>query len=256
MSVNIGENLKKLRLRKGLTQEQVAEAFGVSAQAVSRWENNIAYPDITLLPGIAIFYDTTIDAFVGMDEIRAEEALRRIHRRVHALVAHGEADAAVALIKESLKTYPNNSGLLGALGETLARRENDPAATQEAIGVAERLLQNVDISMKARCTATANLLFLYLKAGARDKACTLVRSLPHIWESREILLAETAEDGAYAQALRESIIKALVFLCQKIDGVSAHISGATPDYIQLGVDFTPQKSVADMLEQLRSFLSA
>ena len=191
-----------------------------------------------------------------MDEIRAEETLCRIHSRVHALVAHGEADAAAALIKESLKTYPNNSSLLGALGETLARREDAPAATQEAIDVTERLLQNTDISMKARCTATANLLFLYLKAGSRDKACTLVRSLPHIWESREILLAETAEDGAYAQALRESIIKALVFLCQKIDGASAHISGATPDYIQLGVDFTPQKRVPEMLEQLRSFLGA
>jgi transcriptional regulator with XRE-family HTH domain len=55
MKINIGENLKRLRLQKEFTQEQLAEVFGVSPQAVSRWENNTAYPDITMLPGIAIY---------------------------------------------------------------------------------------------------------------------------------------------------------------------------------------------------------
>ena len=72
MKINIGNNLKQLRLQKGLTQEQLADVFGVSAQAVSRWENNTSYPDITLLPGLAIFFNTSVDAIVGMDEIRKE----------------------------------------------------------------------------------------------------------------------------------------------------------------------------------------
>ena len=76
MEFSIGENLRRLRQQKGITQEQAAAVFGVSAQAVSRWENSSAYPDITLLPGLAIFYDTTVDAIVGMDEIRKEENLR------------------------------------------------------------------------------------------------------------------------------------------------------------------------------------
>ena len=74
MKINIGERLKQLRLQKGLTQEQLAEVFGVSAQAVSRWENNTSYPDITLLPGLAIYFNTSVDAIVGMDEIRTEKS--------------------------------------------------------------------------------------------------------------------------------------------------------------------------------------
>lgn len=254
MPIRIGENLRKLRQQKGLTHEQAAEAFGVSAQAVSRWENDAAYPDISLLPGIAIFYDTTIDAFVGMDEIRAEETLRRIHSHIHALVARGEVAQAVALIQESLKTYPNNSGLLGALGETLAHQPDDPAATAEAICITERLLQNTDVSMKARCTASANLLFLYLKAGEQAKARALVKSLPHIWESREILMTELESGEAYTQALREAIVKALVFFCQKIDQSASRACGEAPDYIQLGVDFTSTRRITDLLAQLAAFL--
>ena len=86
MKINIGERLKQLRLQKGLTQEQLAEVFGVSAQAVSRWENNTSYPDITLLPGLAIYFNTSVDAIVGMDEIRKEEALRKIHGEINDLV--------------------------------------------------------------------------------------------------------------------------------------------------------------------------
>lgn len=77
----------QLRLQKGLTQEQLADVFGVSPQAVSRWENNTAYPDITLLPGLAIFFNTSVDAIVGMDEIRKEETLRNIHGQINDFVS-------------------------------------------------------------------------------------------------------------------------------------------------------------------------
>ncbi len=53
MDIRIGENLRKLRTKNELTQEQLAEVLGVSPQAISRWENNSTYPDITMLPSIA-----------------------------------------------------------------------------------------------------------------------------------------------------------------------------------------------------------
>ena len=60
--MNIGTNIKQLRQQKNLTQEQVAEALGVSYQAVSKWENNANTPDITLLPEIANLFGISIDA--------------------------------------------------------------------------------------------------------------------------------------------------------------------------------------------------
>lgn len=48
LGLKLGENLKKFRLQRELTQEQLADVLSVSAQAVSRWENGTTYPDITL----------------------------------------------------------------------------------------------------------------------------------------------------------------------------------------------------------------
>lgn len=255
MKINIGERLKQLRLQKGLTQEQLAEVFGVSAQAVSRWENNTSYPDITLLPGLAIYFNTSVDAIVGMDEIRKEEVLRKIHGDINDLVISGQTDMAIALIRDSLKIYPNDSGLLMSLGETLAHRKDDSAATQEAISIAERILQNDDVSIKAKGTTSANLLFLYLRGNQDEKAKALIRSLPHIWESREILLPEVYDGEAYIEELRKCIVKVCSFLCQKIDAVPNRTLGETPDYIQLGVDFTPTHSIDEMLQQIKTFLN-
>ena len=60
MSV-FSNNLKRFRVAKGMTQEQAAEALGVSAQTVSRWECNTTLPDVTILPKIAALYCVTID---------------------------------------------------------------------------------------------------------------------------------------------------------------------------------------------------
>ena len=103
----------------------LAERLGVTFQAVSRWENNSAYPDITLLPGIAMFYGKSTDEIIGMDNIRRKENLWEIHGEVNRLIRKGDVPAAVALIRDSLKLYPNDSGLLMTLGETLAHMDDD-----------------------------------------------------------------------------------------------------------------------------------
>lgn len=61
MEKTIGKQLLSLRKQAGFTQEYVAEQLGVSAQAVSKWENDIACPDIMILPEIAKLYSISID---------------------------------------------------------------------------------------------------------------------------------------------------------------------------------------------------
>ena len=256
MKINIGGNLRKLRHDKGITQEQLAEIFGVSAQAVSRWENDSAHPDIELLPGLAIFFNTTVDAIIGMEDIRKDETLCKIHTEINTLVTAGKIDEAVEYIRDSLRTYPSDSGLLMSLGETLAHKNDDPKAAEEAISIAERVLQNSDVSMNARSTTLANLLFLYIRTGKIDKAEALVRALPHIWESREVLLPELCDGDFYKDALKKSIMKVLVFFCGKIDNMSAREYGSTPSYIQLGVDFEAKKDTDEMLKELCAFLKS
>ena len=65
--MNIGNNIKQLRQKNNLTQDQVAEKIGVSYQAVSKWENNANTPDIALLPQIANLFGVSIDALFSDD---------------------------------------------------------------------------------------------------------------------------------------------------------------------------------------------
>ncbi|MBQ2827725.1 MAG: helix-turn-helix domain-containing protein [Clostridia bacterium] len=61
MNTTFGKNLKRLRISKNLTQEQVSQMLNVSAKAVSRWECGTTMPDVMLLPRIAKLYCVTVD---------------------------------------------------------------------------------------------------------------------------------------------------------------------------------------------------
>lgn len=61
----IGDRIKFHRKRLGMTQEQLAERMGVSAQAVSKWENNLSCPDISVLPELAAIFGISVDELLG-----------------------------------------------------------------------------------------------------------------------------------------------------------------------------------------------
>ena len=71
--MEIGNQIKLLRHRKGVTQEAMAEHLGLTPQAISKWERNVATPDIALLPEISAYFGVTIDElFAISDETRME----------------------------------------------------------------------------------------------------------------------------------------------------------------------------------------
>ena len=72
--MNIGNKIKELRKQRGITQEQLADSIGVSFQAVSKWENNIALPDIALAPALASYFGVSMDVLLdfNLQEIEDE----------------------------------------------------------------------------------------------------------------------------------------------------------------------------------------
>lgn len=61
-------NLKKLREARGLTQQKLAEQFSLTQQAIHKYENGLAEPDIKTMKSIAEFFHTTIDYLVGFSQ--------------------------------------------------------------------------------------------------------------------------------------------------------------------------------------------
>lgn len=64
--MNLGKTITEKRKLKGMTQEELAAKLGVSPQAVSKWENNLSCPDITLLPEIAKLFNISVDTLLGV----------------------------------------------------------------------------------------------------------------------------------------------------------------------------------------------
>jgi len=66
----LGSRIAECRKRKNITQEQLAEQMGVSTQAVSKWENDISCPDISLLPPLADYFSISIDELMRGENSR------------------------------------------------------------------------------------------------------------------------------------------------------------------------------------------
>ena len=192
-------NLKKYRIAKDLTQEEVAEFLGITAQSVSKWERGESYPDITFLPALANIFETSVDLLIGMDAIRAEETRYNIHKTAVEYQKNGEYDKAEKTYREALLIYPNMPGMILGLAATLALKGD----TAEAIELIERGLP-LSANEKQKATLRAALCFLYLKAGREDKAGRLASELPHTRESREVI-QPLVQQGLNASQIDEHI---------------------------------------------------
>ena len=81
MMNSIGTKIAFFRKAKGMTQEELAEKLGVSAQAVSKWENDIACPDIQLLTPLSKIFGTTTDELLSADSVKSVQLLPENERR-------------------------------------------------------------------------------------------------------------------------------------------------------------------------------
>lgn len=200
----LSENLKKYRILKNLTQEDVAEYLRITPQSVSKWERGESYPDITFLPALANIFETSIDMLIGMDDIRGEEAMHNIHAKASAYQRIGDYELAEKTYRDALLIYPNKPGMLLGLASTLALKGD----TEEAIELIERGLP-LSGSEKQKATMRATLCFLYLRAGREDKANQLAAELPHMRESREVI-QPLMRQGLDARQVDEEIKRILL----------------------------------------------
>lgn len=182
MLEHFADNLRKYRILKNLTQENLAEYLRITPQSVSKWERGESYPDITLLPALANVLETSIDLLIGMDMIRAKETRWRIHEKANELQRRGEYAEAEQVYRRALLIYPNKPGMMLGLAGVLALQ----GKTEESIDWMERGLP-LSQNEKQKATMRAVLCFLYLKSGQERRATALAAELPHHRESREVI---------------------------------------------------------------------
>ena len=131
--MKIGEKLRTLRKERKLTQERLAEYLNVSSQAVSKWENGLASPDIDMLPRLAVFYDITMDELLDFDRCRTDREVETLVQE--SIPLRDEPEKAEAFYRKALEQYPNNEVLLNCLLMVLPNEQ-----LQEKLKIGQQLL--------------------------------------------------------------------------------------------------------------------
>lgn len=143
--MNIGKKIKDFRLVKGITQETLAQELGVTAQAVSRWENGAAMPDIALLPGLSVYFGVRIDDFFELSDEAQQERICNM-TETEEFIPHADFDHAERYLKDRLALEPRDAESLTTLAalynhraegyhrraEALCKRALDAAPTMKS----------------------------------------------------------------------------------------------------------------------------
>ena len=128
--MELGNQIKALRQRKGVTQEALADHLGITAQAVSKWERNAASPDIELLPALSAYFGVTIDELFALSDDTRMERIQNMLWDVRFL-SPADADNARSFLLDKARREPNSGkphALLAELENHIAREHSDQAA--------------------------------------------------------------------------------------------------------------------------------
>lgn len=139
--MTFGTTIKKLRHDADITQEKLAEYLNISAQAVSRWETDLAMPDIMLLPKLANIFDVTTDFLLGVDITLKQDRINEIIALAQKPQSEGDGEKVIKIWRAALDEFPNNYFIMSQLAHVLLYNDSDnDSSKKEAIDLSEKVL--------------------------------------------------------------------------------------------------------------------
>lgn len=196
--MNIGNKIRELRKQRGITQEQLAESIGISFQAVSKWENNIALPDITLVPVLASYFGVSMDELFDFNLKKIEHAVRIITEKAYQYRESNPVESR-RILEEGLKKYPENDILLNNLLYVL----DYSVKPDETIAIASKLIEKTNQN-DVKYDALRFLAYAYKAKGDLESAEAAIEQIPEIYftkltEKAYLLLGKAKFEAAEKQ---------------------------------------------------------
>lgn len=256
MQIDLGGKIRQLRRKNGQTQEALAQALGVTAQAVSRWEAGGSYPDMNLIPSIANFFGVTIDELFGYTDTRTsriQELLTEIQRlKWENNGTERNMEQTIAFARKALMEFPGNERLMVSLASVLytagyswhgehhltdaqgydvydSQRHRTYPEWQEAVDIYEKALCTLEDGELRRVTV-GELTQLYVNMGLHEKALALAEAAPGIYSTREYMRI-CACDGqerirAYGKAILAMVHASAALVVQDVMASRDHMTAA------------------------------
>ncbi len=223
MNIYLGENIKRLRREKGLTQETLAEYFGVSFQSVSNWERSESYPDITLLPRLAVFFNVSVDELLGVNNSLAQEKIEE-YLKYYEDMRYKDTNAVFVRFQTAVKEFPGDFRILVRYMELLMceKSEKDSPEYEKTSKELLAIYENI----KNRCTDDSirmwakRLICQHLHTKAhhtgiaeyQTQAEEILAEMPELINTRDYLSTMLISDKDKHYKACSRVIETLLFL--------------------------------------------
>ncbi len=239
--LKIGEVILRERRKLKMTQDELARALDVSAQAVSNWERG-GYPDITLLPKIANYFRITVDELIGNDEAAIDEDMTAFWKK-HQSSKYSKAEKLI-FAKEMYVKYPHNFELINELGNLIVENMDRISENIDLLKELHNKIMAVCTDEEYRRTSIHRMCF----AATDDKLEDLIGHSELNWQEA-IAIGELREERyilqrRYDEFRRERNATDLLIFMQYLGRHNMKYYGENddPTYIQTFTE--PERTVA------------
>ncbi len=189
--MKIGENIRRIRRMKDMTQENLADYLNVTVSAVSQWESGRTAPDISLLPALCSVLGTTSDTLLGIDMEKKSEEIDAAVEEYRRLSSRGHDKEAAEIVDTALAKHPDSWKLMKAklsLLHSAYYGESDEvirkSTAENAIAMGEKILESCTDD-QIRWDAVQVLCHIYAETGRIERAEELASRLPSMYVSEE-----------------------------------------------------------------------
>lgn len=196
-----------------MTQEKLADFLNISPQAVSRWENGLAMPELALVPVIANLFGVSTDLLFGLDSSDINAAIDVIVSKANDCESKSDKNAAsIAALKDGIARFPSSwrlkNELLGKYYATYAeyRDELEASFLNDAIMIGNEVLDNCTVD-EYRYAAIEILSSIYAIAGDKEKAVETVERFPSQCATKDKLLMVMLEGDKKLDKIKENIFE-------------------------------------------------
>lgn len=211
----MGEKIKALRKQKNISQEVLAQALGVSFQAVSKWETGAALPDVALIPAIAGFFEVSTDELFDFNLLEQERKVMDICSAAAGLRDERPAEAE-AMLREGLKQFPGNEIILNNLLYTMRA----PERSEEVVTLCKSILEVTRLD-DVKYDVLRILAETYHAMGEQSLVQPTLEQIPEIYFSKLELAAKLLEGeeamkaaGVQAGLSRDDLLDMLTRMSQ------------------------------------------
>lgn len=215
--MDFSNTLKRLRQASSTTQEQLANHLSLSAQAISRWENGTAMPDISYLPKIALYFGVSVDYLLGVDCFSYDEKVKKICQEAFMQKADTKKGyyERLKIYREGIKMYPSNWKLKMDLARALFASYEDDFYSFSKEEISENLSQMNELcedivlhceSSHYKYDALRYMAFVAEQTHNVNKTRQFVSDLPETFKSFEPLMIKIST-GEHKEFLIDNYIR-------------------------------------------------